>query len=86
MRVCVLMLTIQIAVEADTKSGYNVYPAIAETRNLFQMWLQTGRKTRSKKNRTENKQEKSWGEKERINSLASHNKKRRMMEVARICP
>ena len=84
--VCVLMLTIQIAAEADTRLGYNIYPAVTETRNLFQMVATNRQKNEKKKTRTENKQEKSRRQKERDNSCVSHNKKWRMIELARICP
>lgn len=50
MRVCVLMLTIQRVAEADTRLGYNVYPAMAETRNLFQMVATNRQKNKKQKN------------------------------------
>lgn len=50
------------AVEADIRFVYNVYPAMAETCNLFE--IVATNKNNNKKNSIENNHEKSWGEKE----------------------
>ena len=47
--VCVLMLTILIAVETDPRLGYNVYPAMAETCNFFQMVATNRQKNKKQK-------------------------------------
>lgn len=71
-----LMLTIQAAAEADTRLGFNIYPAMTEICNFFQkLATNTEKQEAKKKNRSESKQEESWKEKEKENTLALHNKK-----------
>lgn len=60
---CAFRLVTQIAVEADARLGYDVYPATAETHNLFQMVPVNRKKT--KKHKTELKTNKKSHAEER---------------------
>lgn len=60
-----LMLTIQAAAEADTRLGFNIYPAMTEICNFFQKLATNTEKQEAKKKTEVKASKKNHGRKRR---------------------